>query len=102
MIIHPNNTQEFDSVISTGTVLVDFFATWCGPCKMLAPILEEIDDNRLVEAKIIKADVDVLDEIAMRYGIQAVPTIILFKDGKPVKKTMGYQSKDSIIEFVEK
>lgn len=102
MIIHPKNVNEFDSIISKGSVLVDFYATWCGPCKMLSPVLEEIEEEKAISAIIVKVDVDELGDVAMRYGIQAVPTIILFKDGLPVAKTMGYQSKESIIEFVQK
>ena len=101
MIKHPKNTAEFESYIKEGLVLVDFFTTWCGPCKMIAPILEEIDEENQ-NISIVKVDAEELSEVSMRFAIQAVPTLILFKDGKVIDKTMGYQSKDALLEFISK
>ena len=98
MLKHINNRDEFNEAIKEGTVLVDFFATWCGPCKMLSPVLEEISQE--VNATIIKVDVDEAGPLAALYGIQAVPTLILFKDGKPVETRMGYQNKNQLLAFV--
>ena len=90
---------EYEETLKEGTVLIDFFASWCGPCRMIAPILEEISEER-VDVKIVKVDVDELPELARRYGIMSIPTLLLFKDGNLVSKTMGYQDKDSLNEFI--
>ena len=90
---------EYEETLKEGTVLVDFFASWCGPCRMIAPILEEISEER-VDVKIVKVDVDELPELARRYGIMSIPTLLLFKNGNLVSKTMGYQDKDSLNEFI--
>ena len=72
-------------------VLVDFFATWCGPCKMLAPELEKLAEKLKGKLTILKVDVDESSDLAMKFGIMSVPTMILFKDGKVAKQFMGYQ-----------
>ena len=78
MIIHVNDLNEFNEKIASGRVLVDFFATWCGPCKMIAPVLEDIDKKgEAGDLLIVKVDVDEASDIAMRYGIQSIPTLIL-------------------------
>lgn len=89
------NTIEFQNEVlnSPGVVLVDFFAVWCGPCKMLTPVLDELSVHMEGSAKILKVDVDRSPEIAQRYGISTVPTMILFKDGKAVEKIVGFQPK---------
>ncbi|MBO4703652.1 MAG: thioredoxin, partial [Bacilli bacterium] len=79
MLKHVNNRDEFNELIKEGTVLVDFFATWCGPCKMLSPVLEELSEESNV--LIVKVDVDEAGPLAAQYGIQAVPTLMLFKNG---------------------
>lgn len=87
------NTFEFqDEVLNKpGVVLVDFFATWCGPCKMLAPVLDELSVHMEGRAKVLKVDVDRNPEVAQKYGISTVPTMILFKDGRAVEKIVGFQ-----------
>ena len=89
------NSQEFQSEVldGSGVVLVDFFATWCGPCKMLAPVLEELSTELEGKVKIYKVDVDENGDLARKYGIMSVPTMIAFKDGKEVYKSVGFSSK---------
>ena len=79
-IIHADESN-FNELISNGKILVDFFATWCGPCKMLSPILEEISSDRS-DTKIIKVDVDECQSLAKQFGVMSIPTLILMDDGK--------------------
>jgi len=87
------NTFEFqDEVLNkSGVVLVDFFATWCGPCKMLATVLDELSAHMEGRSKVLKVDVDRSPEVAQKYGISTVPTMILFKDGRAIEKIVGFQ-----------
>ena len=102
MIIHINSVEQFNEEIKQGKVLVDFFATWCGPCKMLSPVLEEVDREGSVPGlKILKVDVDENGDIAASFGIQAVPTLFLFKDGQKVDVKMGYLNKNTLLSFVK-
>ena len=98
MLKHINDRDEFNETIKEGTVLVDFFATWCGPCKMLSPVLEELSEENGVT--IIKVDVDEASTLAAMYGIQAVPTLMLFKDGQRIDTRMGYQNKNQLLAFI--
>ena len=80
------NTQEFDEITAKdGLVLVDFFADWCGPCKMLAPVLEEVAAKYEGKLDIVKVNVDQSQDLAQRYGVMSIPTLIAFKGGKAVK-----------------
>ena len=102
MIIHVDNLNEFNEKIASGRVLVDFYATWCGPCKMLAPILEEVDERgEAGDLLIVKVDVDEAGEIAAKYGIQSIPTLILFENGKAVKNALGYMPKPQLLNFLK-
>ena len=102
MIIHVDNLNEFNEKIASGRVLVDFFATWCGPCKMLSPILEEVDSRgEAGDLLIVKVDVDEAGEIAAKYGIQSIPTLILFENGKAVKSQLGYMPKPQLLNFLK-
>ena len=74
--------DNFDSITSSGLVLVDFWATWCGPCRMQAPILEEFDKQMEGRVRVCKLDVDEVPAIAQRFGVMSIPTLIAFKDGK--------------------
>lgn len=91
---------EFDETIQNGVVLVDFFATWCGPCKMLAPVLEELSQAYEGKARIIKVDVDKEQELAGQYGVMSIPTMILFKNGEVVKQVVGFQPKPQIENLI--
>lgn len=90
--------EDFNEVIK-GTVLVDFNATWCGPCKMLKPVLEEISEER--SFKIVSVDVDNNMELAREYGVMTIPCLILFKDGKEIKRSVGLKTKEDIIKMME-
>jgi thioredoxin 1 len=101
-IVNVSDTSFKNDVESTGTVLVDFWAPWCGPCKMIAPVLEELDKEIGSKLKIAKVNVDDNPESAGRYGVMSIPTLILFKDGKPVDKVVGFQSKDALKSVVSR
>lgn len=91
-IVH---TNEFNEVISKGKVLVDFSATWCGPCRMLAPVLEELSEE-MPDVEFVKVDVDEDGALAQRFGIMAVPTMILFENGEAVKQLQGFMNKAAL------
>jgi thioredoxin 1 len=82
-------TENFDQTISQGVTLVDFFAEWCGPCKMMAPVVDQLAQEYAGRAKVAKIDVDHNIEIAMRYRVQGVPTFGIFKDGQMVHRIVG-------------
>lgn len=92
--------DNFSSLIQGDLVLVDFFATWCGPCKMLSPVLEELSEER-DNVKIVKIDIDENADLARSYGIMSVPTMILFKNGQQVGMKNGYMPKQVISEWIE-
>lgn len=84
---------DFDSKVESGVQLVDFWATWCGPCKMIAPVLEELAADYEGKADILKLDVDENPSTAAKYEVMSIPTLIVFKDGQPVDKVVGFQPK---------
>lgn len=89
MVATVASKEEFQSALQhSGLVVVDFFATWCGPCKMIAPLLDKFS-NEYSSAKFIKVDVDELSEVAQEYEVSSMPTILFFKDGKVVEKVVG-------------
>ena len=94
------NKDNFEKSIANGVALVDFWAEWCGPCKMQLPIIEEFSSEMEGKATIGKVNVDEQLELAQSFGIQSIPTLILFKDGKPVKKLVGLHSKEALYEEV--
>ena len=96
------NTSQFRGSVeeNQGVVVVDFFATWCGPCKMLAPVLEEVASDR-DELKVVKMDIDENMELAKTYGVMSVPTLMLFKDGNMISKKIGFMPKELITSWVE-
>ena len=101
MIKHIETKEELEELLKQGDVLLDFFATWCGPCKMLSPVLEQLDKEGF-PVQIVKVDTDEAEELAVEHGVQAIPTLVLYRDGKVVNRTMGFQRKDQIIEFCKK
>lgn len=98
-VINIGSKEAFEEFIATGTVLIDYFATWCGPCKMLSPRVDEVAEE-ISDVKVGKVDIDELTELAIRYRVQSVPTLILFKDGEMVGKSIGLVSKEEIMEFI--
>jgi len=92
---------EFKATVAQGVTLVDFWAPWCGPCKMIAPTLDELAVELQGQARIAKVNVDDNPEVAGSFGIMSIPTLLLFKDGKPVGKLVGAQPKASLKAFVE-
>ena len=99
MLKHINSVQEFEAEVKEGLVLVDFFATWCGPCKMLSPVLVQVS-NENPDLKVLKIDVDEVGPLAARFGIQAIPTLMLFKDGERKDVRQGYQNKNQLLAFI--
>ena len=94
--------SNFNTIINSKTpVLIDFFADWCGPCKMLAPILKQVKDDLGEDIKIIKIDVDENQLLAAKYQVRGVPTMLLFKSGKQVWRQSGVLQKDQIISVVK-
>lgn len=90
------NEETFVNETARGTVLVDFFAEWCGPCKMLSPILHEVENER-ADVTICKVNIDDNFELAKAYKVMSIPTMIIFKDGKESARIVGYCSKDEIL-----
>jgi len=93
--------QEVIATSSDKPVLVDFWADWCGPCKMLAPTVEQIATEKADKLKVVKVDIDANPQIANNFGIMSIPTLILFKDGKAVKQVVGNRPKDNILAQIE-
>ncbi|WP_313886443.1 thioredoxin [Bacillus sp. SD088] len=102
MAISHVTDENFASEISEGVVLVDFWAPWCGPCKMIAPVLEELDGELDGKVRIVKLNVDDNQETAGKYGVMSIPTMLVFKDGEEVDKTVGFQPKEALEEFLNK
>lgn len=100
--IEINETNYQNEVeAAKGLVLLDFYATWCGPCKMLAPVLDEIGAE-LDDVKICKTDVDEAMALAGKFNVQSIPTVLLFRDGKVVDSFVGFRAKDQILAMIEK
>lgn len=93
------NSSNFNEIIKNNVVLVDFFADWCGPCKMLSPIIEELS-NEMSDVNFVKVNIDESNEIASSYGIMSIPTLILFKNGKMINKIVGFTSKEELKKFI--
>ncbi len=82
-------------------VLVDFYADWCGPCRAIAPIIEEIAAELSDRLKVVKLNVDQNQETAMQYGVQSIPTLLIFKGGKEIERVIGYMSKSKLLSKIE-
>jgi len=92
--------SQFDAAIANGVTLVDFWAPWCGPCKMQGPILQELGENVDGQATIAKVNVDEAGGVAGRFGVQAIPTLLLFKDGNEVQRFVGVQPMEILIDAI--
>lgn len=88
--------EKLNDIVKDGYVLVDFFATWCGPCKMQGAVLEKIEDK----LKIVKVDVDEREDLAREYGVMSIPTLVLFKDGEIAKKNVGFTPAEVILSWI--
>jgi thioredoxin 1 len=94
-MIHLEKEEDFNKYIKEDKVLVDFYATWCGPCQLISPIVEEVVKGN-ENIKVIKIDVDKFPELSRKYGIMSIPTLMVFSKGKEVKKHIGYLEKEGI------
>ncbi len=98
-ITDENFKEEVEN--TEGMVLLDFYAVWCGPCKMLSPILDDVAAE-YPTVKLCKCDVDEAGALAQKFGIQSIPTVFFFKDGKPVYNFIGYREKEEIVSMLQK
>lgn len=99
-IILTKDNFETEVLKSEKPVLVDFWATWCPPCRLLRPVIAEIAEEQITSLKVGKVDVDEQKELASQFNIMSIPTMILFKDGKVVKEILGYKPKEEILELI--
>jgi len=95
------NSSNFDSTIASGVTLVDFWAPWCGPCRMIAPIIEELAEDFDGKATIAKVNTDEEQDIAIKYGIRSIPTLLFFKDGEMVDQMIGAAGKQVIADKLD-
>ncbi len=95
-----SSSEQFDQSVAEGFVLVDFWATWCPPCKIMNPIIAEIAEEQSGSLRVLKVDVDENNELASRYNIEAIPTFMLFKDGKVVDRKVGAFSKERALNWI--
>nr|WP_026690589.1 thioredoxin [Alteribacter aurantiacus] len=102
MAIKNVTDSNFGQETSQGLVLADFWAPWCGPCKMIAPVLEELDAEMGDKAQIVKLDVDENQETASKFGVMSIPTLLVFKDGEVVDQVVGFQPKEALAELLNK
>ncbi|MDI9541188.1 MAG: thioredoxin [Bacillota bacterium] len=101
MMLEVVTSKNFEEVINSGPVLVDFYADWCGPCKMIAPILEELSKVYSGVVRIVKVNVNDDKELAIKYQISSIPNLLAFKNGEVVKQVIGFQTKDNLIKILE-
>ena len=92
--------KEFDESIKTGKVLVDFYAEWCGPCKMLSPVVEELSEE-LKDISFYKLNVDESDEVVRKYSVMSIPTLLIFENGELKNTSVGFKSKDELKEMLK-
>lgn len=103
MIKHINSIEEFEKEIQNGKVLIDFYASWCGPCRMLSPVIEELEEEgKLNNINVIKVDVDQLPELASKYNVFSIPNLFLLDNGKIINNQLGYQNKIQLLAFLNK
>jgi thioredoxin 1 len=96
------NDNNFAALVKNGVTLVDFWAAWCMPCKMMAPILNEVADEIGSTAKVAKLDVDANRSSSAKYGVRSIPTLILFKNGKEINRFVGVKTKDFLVKEINK
>ncbi len=96
-IIHLESNEQFKKLIKSDKILIDFFATWCGPCKMLGPGLEKADST----IKVVKVDTDEYEDLAREYGVMSIPTLVLLEGGKEVKRNIGFIDKNNLETFLK-
>ncbi|HEX3031008.1 MAG TPA: thioredoxin [Bacillota bacterium] len=101
MTLTDSNFKD-DVLDNTTPVLVDFWAAWCGPCRMVAPVIEEVAAEYAGRLRVGKVNVDENRQLAMDYGVMSIPTMIIFKDGKPAERVVGYQSKQQLSSLLAK
>ena len=94
------NTSFDELLVSEKLVIVDFWATWCGPCRMLSPLLDEVEAEMEDRIEVVKVNVDDADEIAMRYRIMSIPTLLFFKNGEMVDRTVGAMPKSTLVDKI--
>jgi thioredoxin 1 len=99
--MHLNDSNFKEEIKSDLPVVVDFFAEWCGPCKMLAPVFEELSTEYQDRVKFAKVNIDSASTTAQQYNVMSIPTIIIFKDGRNVDQTVGFIGKDSLKEKID-
>lgn len=101
MAVEHLNESNFEEKIASGVVLVDFFATWCGPCRMLGPVIEELGAESEGSYAVYKVDIDECEDVAMDFGIMSVPTVIIFKDGAEAERMIGVQPKTAYLDALK-
>ena len=100
-VVHiTNETFEKEVMQAEGKVLVDFWASWCGPCRMLGPVIDQLG-SELADVKVCKIDVDANQDLAAKYKVETIPTLVVFEDGKPVKQSVGVQPKPAILAMLK-
>lgn len=96
------SSENFDETVSSGVAVVDFWATWCSPCKMLAPIIEELSNDYDGKVTVGKVDVDDYPNIAQKFGVFSIPTVFIFKDGEIKERLVGFRAKSQLAEIIDK
>lgn len=99
MILHLENSADFEKEIQGPIVLVDLYADWCGPCQMLAPVIEQLEQE--TGLKVVKINTDIVPETARLFRVMSIPTLLLFKEGKLVKRELGYMPIERLREFIK-
>lgn len=102
MIKHVETQEELKELLSKGDVLLDFFAPWCGPCRMIGPVLEGLDAKEDFNVQIVKVDTDEAPDLAMAFQVETIPTLFFFSEGKAVRRYSGFLREDQIREFCKK